>query len=240
MIRQSLTARATSVATLSLAAAAVFAPRSAEAATISTWNVGSGQYQDNFQFTQDAGFTGGALELGLRTVYRQSATLVPASGDTYTALKGPQELGVVGAIANNAARNRWNFDYHIYYAGGVQNLDSLTLTITSPAGNTVTGTGVFDMKVANNDNVPTNSGSDNDQDLNFYIQDSQNPVFDPWFVPTFNMEAQGLYTFTLTAIEGSSTLTQTMNVNVVPEPASVAILGLGVGALLLRRRRRTA
>ncbi len=210
---------------------------SSSAAMIPTWNVGSGQPQDNFVLDQYPAFPGGALELGQRTIYRQSAMPVPVSGTMYTVYSGYQTAGEFGAPSTNIARNRWNFDYHIYYSGGVQNLDNLFMTITSPTGNTVSAL-FFDMKVANNDNVtgsqPFPAGDS--QDPTFYIQDSQNPVFAPWFVPMFNMDVEGLYAFTLTAVEGQASVSQTMYVNVIPAPGAGALLGL-CGLTCVRRRR---
>ena len=230
------------VAALALLVVSAVAPMSHAADTIPTWNVGSGQYRDNFLLTNNLDFDGAGneLQLGLRVVYRTSLTRVPLdeSTSTFTALSGTQQDGVVGASGDRPDRNRWNFDYHAFFEGGVQNLDSLTLTITSPAGNTVTPPGVFDLKVANNDNVtgsqPFPAGDS--QDPAFYIQDSQNPVFAPWFVAPFNPEVLGTYTFTLRAQEGASVLTQSMNVNVVPEPASLGLAGVVVPGLLMRRR----
>jgi hypothetical protein len=92
---------------------------------------------------------------------------------------------------------------------------------------------VFDMKLAANDNVPPAGDS---QDPTLYIQDSQNPFFAPWFVPPFNPDVVGQYTFTLRAQEGASVLTQTMNVNVVPEPAALGLAGIAAAGLLMRRR----
>lgn len=210
---------------------------SAATSTIPTWNVGSGQPQDNFLLDSYQAFPGGMLELGQRTIHRQSATPVPVTGNTYTVWSGYQTAGEFGAPVTNMARNRWNFDYHIYYAGGFANLDSLTMTITSPLGNTVTAP-FFDMKVANNDNVTGAQPYPMGDSMNpaFYIQDSQNPVFAPWFVATFDMNVEGLYTFTLTAVEGSTTASQTMFVNVIPAPGATALLGLG-GIVCIRRRR---
>jgi hypothetical protein len=94
------------------------------------------------------------------------------------------------------------------------------------------------MKLANNDNVTGSQpypAGDSQNPFNF-IQDSQNPVFAPWFTPAFNMNVTGLYTFTLTATSGADTVSQTMNVNVVPAPGAAALMGLG-GLLAVRRRR---
>jgi hypothetical protein len=238
-LRSASILRAGFAAALALVAVSTAAPKSYGADTIPTWNVGSGQTRDNFVLDNNLNFDGNGneLQLGLRVQYRTSITPVPLdeSTNTYTALAGTQQDGVVGASGDRPDRNRWNFDYHVYYEGGVQNLDSLTLTITSPAGNTVTGTGVFDLKMASNDNASFPAGDA--QDPAFYIQDSQNPVFAPWFVPPFNPDVLGQYTFTLRAQEGASVLTQSMNVNVVPEPASLGLAGIAAVGLLMRRRR---
>jgi hypothetical protein len=206
--------------------------------TIATWNVGTGQPQGNFLYDSNPSFPGGAIELGQRATFRQSATYPTVSGNTYTVYNGYQTAGQYGAPVTATNRNRWNFDYHIYYAGGVQNLNSLTMVITSPSGNTVSAAS-FDMLTANNDNVTGSTpypGGDS-QNPAFFIQDSQNPVFAPWFNPSFDMSVTGTYTFTLTAVEGSSTFSQTMNINVLPTPGAAAILGLG-GLVTTRRRRR--
>ena len=91
------------------------APNSYAADTIATWNVGSGQYRDNFLLTNNLDFDGAGneLQLGLRVVYRTSLTRVPLdeSTSTFTALSGTQQDGVVGASGDHPGRNRWNFDY---------------------------------------------------------------------------------------------------------------------------------
>jgi hypothetical protein len=207
---------------------------------IATWNVGSGQYRNNFLLNSSSNFGGGnTLELGMRTVYRQSAQLVDVYGNDYQVVGGHQTAGQQGAFATHTGRNRWNFDYHIFYSGGVQNLDSLTMTITSPTGNTVTAPS-YDMKLANNDNVTGGTpfpGGDS-QDPTYFIQDSQNPVFAPWFAGVFDMNVVGTYTFTLTAVEGAETMTQIMTVTVVPAPlaATAGLVGL-FGVATVRRRK---
>ena len=67
------------------------------------------------------GIPGWCSELGQRTIYRQSAMPVPVSGTMYTVYSGLPDGGRVRCPSTNIARNRWNFDYHIYYSGGVQN-----------------------------------------------------------------------------------------------------------------------
>lgn len=211
--------------------------RASTVGTISTWNVGSGQPQGNFLIDQYTSFPGGQLEFGQSVNYRQSALYPTVSGNTYTVVSGHQTAGEYGSFATNTARNRWNFNYHIWYEGGISNLDSLTMVITSPMGNTV-ALPSFNMMVMNNDNVTGSTPwpAGDAQNPAFFIQDSQNPVFVPWFVPTFNMNVEGLYSFTLTATEGSTTVSQTMFVNVVPAPAAATLLGFG-GLLTARRRR---
>lgn len=223
----------------------------ATAATISTWNVGSGQPKDNFLFVADDTFPAGRLELGMRAIHRQSPIPVPVVGNTYYVHPGHQTAGEFGAPVTHIGRNRWNFDYHIGYwsqvgddgitysgDGGVTRPDLLlTMLITSPAGNTVS-LPIFDMKLMANDNV---TGSQpfpmgDSQDPTYFIQDSQNPVFAPWFVPTFDMNVTGTYSFTLTAIEGDNELSLTMYVEVVPAPGAMVMLGMG-GLVAFRRRR---
>jgi len=94
------------------------------------------------------------------------------------------------------------------------------------------------MKVANNDNVTGSipfPGGDS-QNPAFFIQDSQNPVFAPWFNAPFNMDVEGLYTFTLTAVEGNSTASVMMQTLVMPAPSTMALIAIG-GIVSLRRRR---
>ncbi|XAM00551.1 PEP-CTERM sorting domain-containing protein [Phycisphaeraceae bacterium D3-23] len=65
---------------------------------------------------------------------------------------------------------------------------------------------------------------------------AQNSWKPHWFVPGFDPLAVGEYTFTLTALNGTTEVASTSIVVLTPEPGSLALLGLG-GLMVARRRR---
>lgn len=209
-------------------AAAVFFASAASAASIASWNVGSGQDKNNFQFTSTT-FGSDTIELGLRAQQRQVGSVAPY-GDTYYVQPGLQT-----SPSTPSPRVWWNFDYHAYVSGGLSTLDSLTLTITSTNANTpssLSGANLLTLAALNDSDVQAG------QDRDHYFQNSQNPFFG-WFNPQFDPNLRGSYTFTLTATRGMQSVSEAMTVTVVPVPAALpaglVLLGTALGAPRLRK-----
>lgn len=170
------------------------------------WDVGSGQCNGSFTVTADPAFPGGQLELGLRAEQRRIGQVARLGADDYEVELGPD-------LGPPAAPNRawWNFQGSIAYGGDIDDLDALTLKITTDVGPNQPAAAVVDLLAiralldARNANPNPTSGF---ADL---FQFSQNPEFG-WFSaapdtdgnPTgkFDYSKAGAWRFTLTATEG--------------------------------------
>ena len=233
---------------LALAGAAQAVPVST-VGDVSVWNVGNGQANGDFQVVTDAAFTGGALQLGIRATERKVGNTTP-DGNVYRYAVGPS----AGTAPSDPNRARWNFDFHVDYAGIVADLDGLTLAISSSNPTNVPTVPVVDLLDAGvraavdchstgtacaSATPPAGalSSGPHTGDPDRLYQASQNPVFG-WFTPTFDFNVPGTYTFTLTATEGNTTIATTMQV-AVAAPATVGMLLLGLGAAAGVRRRKS-
>lgn len=219
-------------------AAVVFAASAASAATLSSWNVGSGQDKDNFQLNA-ATFDNGIVQLGLRAQLRTLGSVAP-NGDVYSFEPGTQSA----PATPNANRARWNFDIHAFAAGGLANLDTLTLSIVSDNANQPTAAS-FNLLDPTLNAAISSSNVALGQDRASYLQASQNPVFAPWFAGSFDSFAPGNYRFTLTATRtlgnapGPQSISENMTVTIVPTPTALpAGLALMVGGVLASRMGR--
>jgi hypothetical protein len=216
---------------LMLAAAMTVFAGSLFADNVTSWNIGNGQANGNFQVTNGT-LAGGTIQLGLRAVMRQGPQITPIEDDYY--VPGGSQIGV----PNRAA---WNFDYSVYYEGVVANLDSLTLTITTADGSPVGAGNPFNL-LAMRGFADCHMGTcAHPAEPTHYLQDSQNPVFAPWFEAPFSKSQVGTYHFVLAAKGGDFTASTAMDVIVTPEPAELTLaLVLGFFVLIFLKRKRTS
>ena len=214
----------------------------------------------NGAFTTDRA---NGIELGLRAKLRHNAVGAPentfnSNGD------GSYTFQPIVAPTQSSPTAEWSFEWSInsnYTGTSGYNLNDLTyeLGMTSTSGASITifdpingfnpGISAFQWDHAIGTNATVNGGGTSIPntvsdaagyaaliDTNNLAQNSWKPH---WFTGTsgFDPTDEAVYTFTLSAYDGSTLVASTSAAVVTPEPGGLAMLGLGALGVLARRRR---
>lgn len=220
---------------------------------------GSGNLNGSFTTDRNNG-----VELGLRGKLRHNGSGSPentfnSNGDgTYT-------FQPIVAPTQSSPTAEWSFEWSInsdYDGTSGYNLNDLTyeLGMTSTSGASITtfdpingvNAGLAPTRIqwdhaigtnatVNGDGTFISNGADDAAgyatliDTNNIAQNSWKPH---WFTGTsgFDPTDEAVYTFTLSAYDGTTLVASTSAAVVTPEPSSLALLGLG-GLIAMRRRR---
>jgi len=204
------------------------------------WSVGAGQCNGSFTSVANPGFTGGALELGLRAEQRSAGQVPRVGANVYEVQLGND------TTQPNVNRAWWNFKASIAYGGNINVLDTLTLAIQTISGPNLPSALSVDLKavrVGIDDRTGQPNPTGGYADL---YQISQNPEFG-WFTVVgdtstpvngaFDYNVEGAWVLTLTATEGPSTTSTSICIHTpgatCPTPQvpaislwSIALLGL--------------
>ena len=185
---------------------------------------GNGVTDDNFALG-----TFGGVEVGLRARYRVRPTQPSDSSGLY----GPFDRGTQTAAFGSPARSdraEWSYDFYINTgtAGAISDFDFMLCADTDRSAG-VAQDCVNPVTFFGDNNVVGNELG-NSMQL-FFAGTPGNAGYD--------VNAPGLYTFSLSVSDGGIVLgTTEITAQVVPEPATLAILGLGLAGLGFARRKK--
>jgi len=188
-------------------------------------------------FTTDANFAlgtfqdalGADIEVGLRARYR----IRPTQASDASGLYGPFATGTQTAAFGSPARAdraEWNYDFYIDTGASVSNTLSFILCADLDRGAGFTPDCVNPISFFG-DNKTNGTELGNSMQL-FFGGTPGNTGYD--------VNARGLYTITLTALEDGQALGTTAIVAQVPEPGTLAIVALGLAGLGFVRRKPQA
>ncbi len=173
--------------------------------------------------------TEGNIQLGLRGALRQQG---PSPSDS-SGLYGPFPIGRQTAPTANPNRAAWNYEFSI--DTGAEALSSYLFQLCATFGGTTECVdplgGAFGA-----DNAIQGNAAQNSKQILF----SDSPLSG-----IYNINASGIYSFTLSAYDGNDTgltaaLAQTAIDVAVPEPATLSLLGFGMAGFGFMRRRAKA